>query len=179
VIHVTGTPRSETRPPPMTTAIAPGASSWMSGAPGRPASPTPVPPSRPNTTLTDPHEVIVGPNSISNRYKLLSVDRKPRSRTSDDLTVKLHVESLAMENLVSPFESGMLDLQSPGLAPVHPRNPFRSPLPSGSTRNQEIVFSIPTTLNLNHATLQIHYYNYQNEIPLDLPATYSDTNPVH
>jgi hypothetical protein len=60
----------------------------------------------------------------------------------------------------------MLDITSQGLKPISPSTPFRLPVPSGSTRDQEIVFSIPPSLNLNHATLRIHYYNYQGEIAL-------------
>lgn len=114
----------------------------------------------------DPRKVTVGPSGIGNRYTLLRVARKTVSSRIDELIIKLHVESLATEGLVSPFESDMLDITSLGLRPINPSTPFRFPVPSGSTRDQEIVFSIPPSLNLNHAALRIHYYNYQGEIPL-------------
>ena len=114
----------------------------------------------------DPHKITVGPIGIKNRYTLLRVDRKTVSSKSDELIIKLHVESLATEGLVSPFESDMIDITSQGLQPINPSTPFRLPVPSGSTRDQDIVFSIPPSLNLNHAALRIHYYNYQGEIPL-------------
>ena len=117
---------------------------------------------------SDPSEVTVGASGISNRYRLLSVERKPGSSKSDELTVRLHVVSLAMEPLVSPFESDMLEIRSPGLQPINPSTSFRLPIPSGESRNQDIVFNIPRGLDLNQATLQIHYYNNQSEIPLSL-----------
>jgi hypothetical protein len=76
-----------------------------------------------------------------------------------------------MENLVSPFESDMLELSTPGQAPIHPSTPFRHPLPGGNSLNQDVVFTIPPTLVLSHTTLQIHYYNYRNELPLELPKS--------
>lgn len=158
VIRLTGTARIEARSP--SAKIAGSATDPSPLNPGTPAPPTaPIAASSQHsaTPPVDPHEVIVGPNSISNRYNFLSVNRKPRSPTLDELTVPLHVESLAMENLVSPFEFGMLELKSEGLDPIHPRSPFRSPLPSGSSRNQEIAFNIPSHLSLNHASLQIRY----------------------
>lgn len=100
----------------------------------------------------------------------LSVDRKPVSSKSDELIVRLHVESLAMENLVSPFESDMLEIRSQGLQPISPSTPFHLPIPSGNNRNHELVLSVPPNLSLKHATLQIHYYNYQGEIPLNPPS---------
>ena len=118
---------------------------------------------------SDPREIIVGPSGISNRYRLLSLERKTVSPQSDELTVRLHVESLAMENLVSPFESDMLEITSPGLQPIKPKTPFRLPIPSGDTRNQDVVFNIPSGLSLNRTTLRIRYYNYQNDLPLSLP----------
>jgi hypothetical protein len=117
---------------------------------------------------SDPTEITVGASGISNRYRLLSVERKTGSSKSDELTVRLHVVSLAMEPLVSPFESDMLQIRSPGLQPINPSTSFRLPIPSGETRNQDIVFNIPQGLDLNRATLQIHYYNDQSEIPLSL-----------
>lgn len=118
---------------------------------------------------SDPHEVIVGASGISNRYTLLSMERKAVPSKGEELILKLHIESLAMEPLVSPFESDMLEIRGPGLQPIAPSTAFRRPIPSGESRNQEIVFSIPQGLNLSDATLRIHYYNYESEIPLNLP----------
>jgi hypothetical protein len=122
------------------------------------------------TEQSDPRKVTVGPREISNRYTLLSVDRRAVSSERDALVVKLHIESLAMDGLASPFESDMLDITSPGVQPIKPRAPFRFPVPSGTARDQEIVFGIPPSLDLNHATLRIHYYIYQGEIPLKLAS---------
>jgi hypothetical protein len=123
-------------------------------------------PAHPPTS--NPREVIVGPSGISNRYFLLSVDRRSLSATVDKLTVRLHVASLASENLVSPFSSDMLDITSPGLEPIDPKTSFHTPIPSGDTRNLDVVFNIPASLSLEKAALYIHYYNYQNQIPLNL-----------
>ena len=117
----------------------------------------------------DPHEVTVGPSGISNRYTLLSVRRRAGQSNGDELIIKLHVESLATETLVSPFGSDMLDINSPGLRPITPSTGFHQPIPSGESRNREIAFNIPPSLSLNQATLRIHYYNYESEIPLSLP----------
>ena len=170
-IHLIGTPRPKaplSRVPPI------GSSPSASVVPAR--SLTPTHPSRASskpaaaaTAVSDPHVITVGAMGISNRYTLVHIDRKPISPTHDALTIRLHVESLAMENLVSPFESDMLELIAPDQAPIRPTTPFRHPVPGGNSRNQDIVFNIPSALELNHATLQIHYYNYQNELPLDLP----------
>ena len=115
---------------------------------------------------TDPNEITVGPTGISNRYRLQSVERRKDSPQQDVLVVTLHIESLATDPMVSPFESDMLELHTPGQPPIKPNTPFRSPIPAGNSRNQNISFNVPPTLNLDRATLQIHYYNYQNELPL-------------
>lgn len=117
---------------------------------------------------SDPSEVAVGPSGISNRYKLTRVDRR-KETTHDILVVSLHVDSLATEGLVSPFESGMFEISSPDMPPIKPRTPFHSPVPSGDSRDQEIAFRIPPTLNLNRVNLRIHYFNYEKEIPLNAP----------
>lgn len=122
---------------------------------------TPAPPS-------DPRVFSVGPNEIANRYTLLAVERRHSSPSNDQLTVRLHIESLATAPLVSPFESGMLEIASPGIPPINPSTPFKLPLASGSNRNQEIVFKLPTGLRLQDATLRIHYYNYERQVPLSL-----------
>jgi hypothetical protein len=117
---------------------------------------------------SDPREFSVGPNEIANRYTLLGAERKQVSPEDDELIVRLHVESLAIDPLVSPFESDMLEISSPGLQPIKPSTPFRLPIPSGSSRNQDIAFRVPAGFRLQEATLRIHYYNYQHEVPLSL-----------
>lgn len=119
-------------------------------------------PARPSNPL----EVVVGPTGINNRYLLVSADRRSLSPTVDRLTVRLHVSSLASENLVSPFSSDMLDIRSPGLDPIDPKIAFHTPIPAGETRNQDVVFNIPSSLSLEKAVIDIHYYNYQRQIPL-------------
>lgn len=170
-VHAIGTPRSQT---PLSTASLVGrsasapsvpAQSLTATHPSHAFSRTDTIPAEPS----DPHVITVGATGISNRYTLLHIDRKPISPTDDALTIRLHVESLAIENLVSPFESDMLELTAPGQAPIHPMTPFRHPVPGGNSRNQDVVFKVPSTLALSHATLQIHWYNYQNELALSLP----------
>jgi len=125
-------------------------------------------PPKPHPPPSDPRQVVVGPSGINNRYTLLSAERKPLAPTLDELTVRLHVASLATEPLVSPFASDMLELRSPGLEPIKPRAPFRTPIPAGEDRDQDVVFNVPTSLSLEKTSLHIHYYNYQKQIPLSL-----------
>ena len=138
----------------------------------------PVPPQP-----SEPGEVTVGPNGISNRYTLRRIDRR-KETAHDVLVVSLHVESLATEGLVSPFESSMLEISGPDIPPIKPSTPFRSPVPSGNSRNQELAFSVPPNLNLDRATLRIHYFSYEREIPLNaslrnLSMTTQTAAPVH
>ena len=120
----------------------------------------------------------VGPNEIANRYTLLAAERKQSSPSNDQLIVRLHIESLAMPPLVSPFESDMLEITSPDLPPINPSTPFKLPLTSGSSRNQEISFRLPAGFSLQDATLRIHYFNYEHEVPLnDLPSGPSHSAP--
>lgn len=83
---------------------------------------------------SEPGEVTVGPSGISNRYKSRHVDRR-KETVHDVLIVSLHVESLATEGLISPFESGMFEISSPDMPPIKPSTPFRSPVLSGSSRD--------------------------------------------
>ena len=117
---------------------------------------------------SDPRTFSLGPNEIANRYTLLGVERKQVSPEHEDLIVRLHIESLATEPLVSPFESDMLEITSPGLQPINPNKAFRLPLPGGGSRNQDIAFRVPAGFRLQDATLRIHYYNYEHEVPLSL-----------
>jgi hypothetical protein len=173
VTHLTGTPRIDAAAAVKATAIGPKSKTLSGGKPAYPVRTSAQPGAAPSQR-SDPREIVVGASGISNRYTLLSVSRKPISSKSDELIVRLHVESLATEPLVSPFESDMLEIRSPGQQPITPSSPFRLPIPSGNGRNQDIAFSIPSSLHLEGATLQIHYYNYQNEIPLNLPARKSE-----
>jgi hypothetical protein len=75
----------------------------------------------------DPREISLGAPGISNRYRLVSVERKSGSSGSDELTVKLHVQSLATENMVSPYESGMLEIKARISRPSAPSLPFALP----------------------------------------------------
>jgi hypothetical protein len=171
VTHLIGTPRVDG--PSAGNATANGAKSTRSGKSAHPLGVS-AQPEVPPPHHSDPREIVVGASGISNRYTLLSVARKPISSKRDELTVRLHVESLATEPLVSPFESDMLEIRSPGQQPITPSSSFRLPIPSGNSRNQDIAFSIPSSLHLEGATLQIHYYSYQNEIPLNLPPRKSE-----
>jgi hypothetical protein len=155
VTHLSGAPRVDSR---AVNATSVSAAQPVQASSGRRAA---------RSQQSDPHEIIVGPSGISNRYTLLGVDRKPISSARDELIVRLRVKSLATENLVSPFESDMLEIKSRELQLTNPSIAFRHPIPSGSSLSQDIVFTIPTGLSLKHMSLRIHYYNYQNEIPLE------------
>lgn len=175
VAHVLGVPRDKNPAVGSATAVLP---KYMPSSPVVTAPPAPA--ARPVEVSTqhgsavseqsDPREITVGPSGISSRYRLLSVGRKSVSSKSDEVTVRLHVESLAMDNLVSPFGSDMLEIAAPGLQPMSPTRPFHLPIPSGTSRNQDLVFSIPTGMSLNQVALRIHYYNYQGEIPLNMSS---------
>lgn len=91
--------------------------------------------------------------------------RKTGRPKGDDLVITLHVE-----NLVSPLASDIVGLESLGSKSINPSTAFRRPMPGGTTLSQEIVFSVPSSLNLNDATLRIHYYNCEGEIPLSAPT---------
>jgi hypothetical protein len=154
VMHLSGTSRIDTHPPERATATlsvpathAAHVSSHTGAAPSQ---------------HSDPSEIVVGPTSISNRYTLLRINRKPVSATRDELIIRLHVDSLAMEPLVSPFPSDMLALTGWELEPITPKTKFRHPVPSGNSVNQDVVFNIPSSLDLSRTALQIRY---QNEIP--------------
>jgi|SRR5581483_3289034 len=156
----------------------PSVSPVSSASPVSPISPVRRPhrhPIQPATTRaipapppSDPRVFSVGPNDIANRYTLLAVERKQSSPSTDQLIIRLHIESLAMNPFVSPFESDMLEINSPGLPPINPSTPFKRPLASGSSRNQEIAFDLPADFPLHEATLRIHYYMYEHEVPLKL-----------
>lgn len=175
VTHLLETPRMDTPTARSASAILPTYMLPFSAVPTQsvPDSHPVKVSSQPGATdfqRSDPREVTVGPSGISNRYTLLSAEREPVSSKGEQLIIRLHIESLATEPLVSPFESDMLEIRSPGLPPINPSTSFRTPIPSGNSRNQDIVFNIPQGLSLDEATLLIHYYNYQSEIPLNFRA---------
>jgi len=87
-----------------------------------PAAKSPRRPSQP----PDPHQVTVGPNTISGRFILLGSERKHINPTSDELTLRLRVVSLAAANLVTPYQSWMLKVQAPGRSPIEPKESFSS-----------------------------------------------------
>ena len=125
----------------------------------------------------DPHQVIIGPDTISGRFILLASNRSRTGPTSDELSLRLRVVSLAAANLVTPYQSWMLEVRAPGQAPIKPDKSFSSPVPAGNTREDEITFTIPSDLSLDHGTLNINYYNETKAIPLDLPIHASPNSP--
>ena len=136
--------------------------------------PFPVPRTAPRSARhpsqpPDPHQVVIGPNTISGRFILLASDRRRISLTSDELILHLRVVSLAAPNLVTPYQSEMLEVRAPGQAPIQPQDSFSRPVAAGNSREDEITFTIPATLSLDHSTLSIHYYSDAKEIPLNLP----------
>ena len=163
VMHVLGVSRGENPAVGSAAAALPKnfSSSSVVTAPSVPAAPS-VQGSTQHGVATsqqsDPRTITVGPSDISNRYTLVSAERKSVSPKNDELIIRLHVESLVMENLVSPFGSDMLEITGPGLQPISPSAAFHLSIPSRNTRNQDIVFSIPQGMSLNDATLRIHYY---------------------
>jgi len=78
----------------------------------------------------------------------------------------MRVTSRAMGDLVTPFQSAMLEVRSHALEPINPEHPFSYRVPAGNTREDDIAFIIPSDLDLEHTVLRIHFYNEQKEIPL-------------
>ena len=117
---------------------------------------------------SNPLEVVLGPSSIAGQFTLLAANRKAATPTSDKLTLRLRVVSRAVADLVTPFQSVMLEVCTPGLEPIAPEHPFSHPVPASNTLDEDIAFIVPTTLNLDRAVLRIHFYNEQKDIPLGL-----------
>lgn len=134
----------------------------------REKAPVTHPSPRRTPPLPDPREVVVGPNSISGQFTLLNIDRKRSTPETDQVTLRLRVVSRAIAPLVTPFESAMLDVRATGLEPINPQHPFSHPVPAGESRDEDIVFIIPSNLTLDRIALRIHYYNEEKEIPLNL-----------
>src|SRR3569833_1462403 len=101
-----------------------------------------------NRKRADPLEVVLGPNSISGEFRLLSVSRTPATSTSDRLTLEVRVTSRAVAGLVTPFQSVMLEVRSRALQPIKPEHPFSYPVSAGNTRDQDIAFMFPSGLFL-------------------------------
>jgi hypothetical protein len=118
---------------------------------------------------SDPRVVVIGPNSIRGRFTLLGVSRKPGISGSDELTLRLRVASLALPDLVTPFQSVMLEVRTEEQGPIQPEHEFSHPVPAGDHWDQDVVFNLPPNLRQTHAMLRIHYYPESKEIPLDLP----------
>lgn len=123
---------------------------------------------RPSRKPSDPLEITIGPSSISGQFRLMTANRTQATPTSDKLTIRLRVVSRAMADLVTPFQSAMLEVRAPGLEPINPEQPFSTPVHAGDTRDEDIAFMVPPALNLDHAVLRIHYYNELKEIPFAL-----------
>jgi hypothetical protein len=156
VTHLPGHTDGKDRPTPRST---PTLASGEKAAITHP-SPQRAPP------LSDPREVVVGPNSISGQFILLNIDRKRSTPETDEVTLRLRVVSRAIANLVTPFESAMLGVYARGLEPINPQHPFSYPVPAGESRDEDIAFIIPSNLTLDRMALRIHYYNEEKEIPL-------------
>jgi hypothetical protein len=75
--------------------------------------------------------MVIGPNTIAGRFILMTINRKRATPTSDELTVLLRVDSLAAANLVTPFQSGMVEVRTQGQDPIHPQHAFFSSCCSG------------------------------------------------
>lgn len=180
VTHLTArTDPAERASPPSSTALAPpafrplpGAASTSALRPKPKSSDEAEGRSRSNSRRTsDPLEIVIGPSSISGEFRLLETSRTPANPISDKLTLRLRVTSRAMADLVTPFQSTMLEVRPRGADPISPEHPFSYPIPAGNTREEDITFVVPSDQNLDHAVLRIQYYNEQKEIPLDsLPS---------
>ena len=126
------------------------------------ASRHPVAPAKP----TNPLEVVLGPPSIGGQFTLLAANRTTATPASDKLTLHLRIASRAIGDFVTPLQYVTLELYTPGLDPIALEHPFSHPIPAGNTRDEDIAFIIPATLRVDRATLRIHFYNEQKDIPL-------------
>jgi hypothetical protein len=170
VTHLFGSVRTSDHPPADATAT-PKHDFWQPSATRAPTLSTAGTdrPARRPPRPSDPREVVLGPNTISGRFILLASNRRQTTPTSDELTLRLRVVSLAVADLVTPFQSGMLQVRVPSEQPIQPQEAFSHPVPAGNTREEDIVFAIPSSLSLDHGTLRIQYFNETKEIPLSLP----------
>lgn len=150
-------------------------SSAQMGLGGVPSVPTIPPTSAPAPRKhvvaakpSNPLEVVLGPSSIDGQFTLLAVNRITTTPTSDKLTLRLRIVSRAVADLVTPIQYVTLEVYTPGLEPIALEHPFSHPVPAGNTQEDDIAFTVPANLNLDHAVLRIHFYNEQKEIPLGL-----------
>ena len=118
---------------------------------------------------SDPRVVVIGPNSIRGRFTLLGIERKPGISGSDELTLRLRVASLALPDLVTPFQSVMLEVRTEEQGSIQPEHEFSHPVPAGDHWDQDVVFNLSPNWRPTHAVLRIHYYPESKEIPLDVP----------
>lgn len=62
----------------------------------------------------------------------------------------------------------MLEVRSQWLEPINPQHAFSYPVAAGTSRDEDILFIIPSNLRLDRVILRIHYFNEEKEIPLNL-----------
>jgi hypothetical protein len=117
---------------------------------------------------SNPLEAVLGPSSIGGQFTVLAANRIAATPTSDKLTLRLRVVSRAMGDFVTPLQYVMLEVFTPGMEPIAPEHPFSHPVPAGNTRDEDIAFMVPASLNLDRAVLRVHFYNEQKDIPLGL-----------
>jgi hypothetical protein len=118
---------------------------------------------------SDPRVIVIGPNSIRGRFTLENIARKRGRSGSDELTLRLRVDSLALTDLVTPFQSAMLEVRMEGEEPLRPKQEFSHPVSAGDHWDQDVDFNIPPDARQTRVTLRIHYYPESKEIPLVLP----------
>ena len=116
----------------------------------------------------NPLEVVLGPSSIGGQFTLLAANRVSVTPTSDKLTLSLRVASRAMGDFVTPLQYVMLEVHTPGLDPIALEHPFSHPVPAGATRDEDVVFVVPSGFSPDRSFLRIHFYSEQKDIPLSL-----------
>jgi hypothetical protein len=114
----------------------------------------------------DPLQAVLGPSAISGQFRLLTVSRTALTSTADKLTLGMRVVSHAIGDLVTPFQSAMLEVRTHALQPINPEHPFSYPVRAGNSQDEDIVFVIPSDLDLDQTVLRIRLYNEEKEIPL-------------
>jgi hypothetical protein len=121
VTHLSGSVSPSDHPPADATAT-PKHDSWQFSASRAPALSTAGAdrPARRPSRPSDPNEVVLGPNTIGGRFILLASHRRQTTPTLDELTLRLRVVSLAVADLVTPFQSAMLQVRVPSEQPIYP-----------------------------------------------------------
>jgi hypothetical protein len=97
----------------------PAPSSKKNASPNKPRA---IP--SPRALSSDSRVVVIGPNSIRGRFTLSGITRKLDTSGSDELTLRLHIASLALPDLVTPFQSAMLEVRMEGEGAIHPKREF-------------------------------------------------------